>query len=394
MDRKKFYIIVSLVVLSVLIASATIFRILSTRELTLLFPEMNTIQKGFITPLITGFELNSRFEVSYNFGNDHEISENPRYVINNYQLQELFPENVLAGIDIKKNGNVPEIFYSNDFYIPISWYPWGIYYNKSVFRVLGLEVPGTWEQFIELCENLKKGGYFPISLMTKIKWPSTLWFDYLNVEINGRDFHRQVLSGEVSFTDERVKSVFYEMLNLYKKEYIYIDTSSFKWQAMISSLEEKVGVMHLSGSFFYENASDSFKGELGWFPFPAVKEGDSDTVIASSSGFIFPKDIVNKTVALRFLEFTQSKEGQGIILRNSNLLPVNSEVSRGLGRNDLSAAVKSLENKKFMLPSFERNTHPDLLIPLKSAISSIYSKKDKASIDSMLEKLEELRLKK
>ncbi len=394
MDRKKFYIILSLVVLSVLIALAAIFRILSTRELTLIFPEMNTTQKGYITPLITGFELNSRFEVSCNFGKDHEISKNPRYVINNYQLQELFSENILSGIDIRKNMNVPDIFYSNDFYIPISWYPWGIYYNKSVFRELGLEVPGTWDQFIELCENLKNGGYFPISLMTKIKWPSTLWFDYLNIEMNGGDFHIQVLSGEVAFTDKRVKAVFYEMLNLHEKEYIYIDAGSFKWQEMISSLEEKVAVMHLSGSFFYENASDSFREELGWFPFPVVKEGESDTVIASSSGFIFPKDIVNKTAAQRFLEFTQSEEGQGIIMRNSNLLPVNSEVSRGLGRNDLSAAVKSLENKKFMLPSFERNTHPDLLIPLKSAISSIYSKKDKASIDFMLEKLEELRLKK
>ncbi|WP_337098228.1 ABC transporter substrate-binding protein [Paenibacillus sp. YIM B09110] len=40
----------------------------------------------------------------------------------------------------------------------------GLLYNKTMFQELGLSVPGTWDEFIRLCEKLKTLGIVPIAL--------------------------------------------------------------------------------------------------------------------------------------------------------------------------------------------------------------------------------------
>jgi len=389
---KKNKFILLILIFTVIIIFTTVFWFGRTRELTIVFPEMNKTQKAFVTPLVTLFKIDTGYKVKYLFQKSEDYSENLYYVINNFQLQEQITNSKLKKIRIKENKNISDVFYSNNFYIPVSWYPWGIYYDKSVFSELNLSVPETWEQFLDLCEELKLEGYSPVSLMTKIKWPSTVWFDYLNIRMNGTEFHQNVLAGKISFTDKRIEQVFLEIFNLFNKNYVYLNTDSFEWETMIRSIEDKNAVMNLSGSFFYENSSEEMKENLGWFSFPGNNKENSETMIVSSSGFVIPMDGKNKKAAVEFIQFAQSEKGQGVIMRNSNLISVNELNLNKLDRDDISAALKVLDNRKYMLPSFERNAHPQLIIPLKSAISSIYSIENENAIKDLLQSLEEYRL--
>lgn len=50
-----------------------------------------------------------------------------------------------------------------------------------------------------MCETLKNAGITPITIGAANKWTSAAWFDYLNLRINGLDYHQRLLQGEIPF---------------------------------------------------------------------------------------------------------------------------------------------------------------------------------------------------
>ena len=59
----------------------------------------------------------------------------------------------------------------------------GIYYNLAVFEDCGITtLPGTWEEFVELCEALKIAGYQPISINSE---DAALAFEILLLPLRG-----------------------------------------------------------------------------------------------------------------------------------------------------------------------------------------------------------------
>ena len=46
--------------------------------------------------------------------------------------------------------------------LPIHYYNWGIYFNKTLFAKYNLTEPQTWEEFLQICETLKSKGITPI----------------------------------------------------------------------------------------------------------------------------------------------------------------------------------------------------------------------------------------
>ena len=47
--------------------------------------------------------------------------------------------------------------------IPRDYYPWAVFYRKSVFAAHSYQIPTTWDAFMALCAQMKKDGLTPIS---------------------------------------------------------------------------------------------------------------------------------------------------------------------------------------------------------------------------------------
>ena len=47
------------------------------------------------------------------------------------------------------------------YFIPESMYTHGFFYDAAMFRELGLEVPNTWDDLMDVCETLKENGIAP-----------------------------------------------------------------------------------------------------------------------------------------------------------------------------------------------------------------------------------------
>lgn len=57
----------------------------------------------------------------------------------------------------------------------------GIFYNKNIFREVGVEVPEDWDEFIEIMTKLKAAGHVPMLMVTDSfsDWCTDLFFDQL-----------------------------------------------------------------------------------------------------------------------------------------------------------------------------------------------------------------------
>ncbi len=60
-----------------------------------------------------------------------------------------------------------------------------IYYNKTIFAELGLEVPETIDELETVCATLKDAGYIPFSLANASKWTGSMYFMYLVARHSG-----------------------------------------------------------------------------------------------------------------------------------------------------------------------------------------------------------------
>ena len=136
---------------------------------------------------------------------------------NGDQLANAATQGLLADVsEVWTEGNLTEAFgrrfrdisrFEGTLRFVPSGFSWaGVYYNKEVFEQFGLEPPNTWEEFIGICDTLLANGITPMSLAGQNPFISIYWFDYLNMRLNGPEFHRDLVAGRVDFLDPRVFS--------------------------------------------------------------------------------------------------------------------------------------------------------------------------------------------
>ncbi|MCX7024414.1 MAG: sugar ABC transporter substrate-binding protein [Spirochaetes bacterium] len=223
------------------------------------------------------------------------------------------------------------------YMMPNSWYWWAVYYNKDVFASLGLKPPKTWDEFLAVCEALKKGGVAPIAIGAKDTWTAGGWFDYMDVAVNGGDFHKQLTAGTVAYTDPKVLKTFGYLADLSKKGYIMPNATSYSWQEAANVLFDGKAGMYLMGQFVKDVAPADKKDSIDFFKFPLVGANTKYGVDTPLDGFMMPKNSKNKVAAKKFLLFMATKEGQelfakplGRLAANINVPVPNADAQRGL----------------------------------------------------------------
>jgi multiple sugar transport system substrate-binding protein len=97
---------------------------------------------------------------------------------------------------------------SQQYLVPASYYPWAVFYRKSVWQKHGYKVPKTLDDFTKLATQMQKDGLVPIAFADKQGWPAMGTFDILNMRINGYQYHVDLMAHKHSWTDPQVKKVF------------------------------------------------------------------------------------------------------------------------------------------------------------------------------------------
>lgn len=205
------------------------------------------------------------------------------------------------------------------FYLPVG-YSWnGFFYDKAVFEQYGLQPPATWDEFLQVCETLWLNGVVPLSMSGEDPFMGTLWLDYLDLRLNGPEVHRQLIAGELPFTDPRIRSVFESWVALVERGYFNEAAPNMGPQEALAAVVQKGKIlgpkpaMVLAGSAFLGELVPELRAKLGFFPFPVMDSSQPLAEVVTAIGYMVPSNAGHRDAAVDFVSYLVSDKGREIL---------------------------------------------------------------------------------
>jgi ABC-type glycerol-3-phosphate transport system substrate-binding protein len=275
------------------------------------------------------------------------------------------------------------------YFLPTSWYWWAVYYRVSIFEELGLEVPETWEEFLAVNETLKENGYTPLAIGTKFRWTAAAWFDYLNMRINGPQFHIDLMLGKESYDDPRVAEVFEYWRVLLDNGYFLEDAAAYSWSEALEPFIAGDAAMYLMGDFIRDSLPDEVEADLDFFRFPIIDANMPVGEDAPTDGYFLSANATNPEAAKEFLAYLGSVEVQTYNAEVLGRLPTNSGVDRSLFTESQQKGMELIDGADFVAQFYDRDTTPEMADEGMNAFMAFWDDPD--SIETLLADLEAAR---
>ncbi|MGV9981297.1 ABC transporter substrate-binding protein [Micromonospora wenchangensis] len=335
--------------------------------------------KGVIAKVMDGFKTSSGITTKINTVDHNTYQEN----INNYLQGK--PDDVFmwfAGYRMRffaakgLAGDISDLWgrlsgYSDAFkkastgddgkqyFVPSSYYPWAMFYRKSVWKQHGYQVPTTLDQLTTLSAQMKKDGLTPIAFADKDGWPAMGTFDILNLRINGYQFHIDLMAGKEAWTSDKVKKVFDTWAGLLPLH--QPDSLGRTWQEAAQSLQQKKSGMYLLGLFVAQQFGNDEQDDIDFFTFPEIDPAiGAKALDAPIDGYMLARKPKAEANAKKLLEFVGSKEAADITVKNDPTTLVANSGADTSGYTALQKKAAELVGSATEIAQFlDRDTRPD-----------------------------------
>ena len=276
--------------------------------------------------------------------------------------------------------------------VPYTYYQWGIYYRADIFAEQGIAPPKTWDELLAASKKLKEAGITPFAIGTKALWPTGGWFDYLDLRVNGYEFHMDLTAGKIPYTDPRVKAVFEKWAELVKPGYYLDNHAAIDWQDAIPQMVQGKAAMYLMGNFAVAPMKDGglTEDQIGFLQFPEITAGLPMSEEAPTDTFHIPSGAKNKEDAKIFLAYLASPEAQAKMNATLGQLPVNNKSPKPKDKF-LDAGFVMLSNAYALAQFYDRDADAEMAKAGMEGFQEFMVKPD--SVDRILERLEKVRAK-
>lgn len=154
-----------------------------------------------------------------------------------------------------------------------------IYYNKEIFEKNGLDVPTTYDEFLNVVETLAKNDVIPITLGNKDRWTGSMWYMYLADRIGGTDTLNNAINRTGSFEDPALVKAAEEIKKLVDMGAFVKGTNGLSNDEAKGYFMNEQAAMYLMGTWELPNYTTSpdvpqeFKDKIGYFKFPTYEGG-------------------------------------------------------------------------------------------------------------------------
>lgn len=186
-----------------------------------------------------------------------------------------------------------------------------VYYRKSIFKELGLSVPKTWGEYIDLLVSIKNDGqYIPLAMGLKDAWPVYPFNEYMPLlESGSGNYYNEMAEVDNPFAEGkpfyRSYSRIQEMMDL---EVMGSDPLGLGWDQVKVQFAAGEAVMMAAGQWFISDYVDNLGGDvddLGVFFLPvrdSISEPQYATVMADTF-FGVPKEGKNIDASKEFIRW-------------------------------------------------------------------------------------------
>lgn len=267
--------------------------------------------------------------------------------------------------------------------LPVNYYHWGFYYKISVFKRLGLTPPENWSELLDVIRTLRESSVTPIALGSEAPWTLAAFFDYLNLRLNGLEFHQKLLAGRVSFLDPGVARVFDYWGQLRTAGAFDSSHARHNWQGVLPYFYRNMAGMMLMGNFFITQIPDRIKSDIGFFPFPDIVPDMPRYEEAPTDVLLIPERASNPEGAEQFLAFMAGAEQQSLM---NNRLGKSSPnlYANSRDENFLREGRALLSQASAVTQFFDRDADPRL-VPVGMALFQSYMASPKRLSEHLVE---------
>lgn len=277
------------------------------------------------------------------------------------------------------------------YFLPTSYYWWAVYYRPSLFEQAGItKIPETWDDLLAACDAFNEAGLYPFTIGTKYRWTTAAWFDYINMRVNGPEFHLDLMLLKESYTDERVAAVFDYWKQLFDHNCFLPDPAAYSWQEALDFMIQGEAGMYLMGGFITDSYPDEMEDDLDFFRFPII---NPDVLIgedAPTDGLFMAANARNPEAGKQFLAFMGSQEVQQMAFDEMGRLPTRTDVDVSAASEAVQKGINLIQTADNVLQFYDRDTTPPMADAGMDGFMAFWDNPD--SIDTILADLDAERL--
>lgn len=238
--------------------------------------------------------------------------------------------------------------------IPYSVNADAVIYNKTMFKELGLSVPQTWDEFIDVAEKVKAGGKTPFYFTFKDAWTALPSYNVMAANTQGENFFKELDKGKTTFAKGH-KEATDKFLTLLK--YGHDAQNGKAYNDGNVAFAKGASAMYLQGIWAIPEIKKANPNiDLGVFPYPVTNTpGESkvvsgvDLLLAQTSTTKHPKE------AKKFLQFLLDDENIKTYIKAQNAF----SAKKGIVQED-----PSVEGLKESLAKGAVTDFPDHYVPV------------------------------
>lgn len=177
-----------------------------------------TSDEAFKSRIITDFETGSEPDVLFFFnGVDSNQFVEQGKVVSIDEIRKEYPD-YASNMKDELLGASPVD--GKNYSVPVNGYWEGLFVNKEVCKKAGVEVPTaetTWEDFLKICEKIKKAGYAPIA--ASLQEIPHYWFEFSIYNFNSVATHNTVPATTTDAAGKAWVNGIKDIKTLYEKGY-------------------------------------------------------------------------------------------------------------------------------------------------------------------------------
>ncbi len=252
-------------------------------------------------------------------------------LVNNGPLSDIFDEGAFNGMVIDDQiVMVP----SNADVTNVYWY------NVAIFDELGLDVPTTWDEFLDVARALKAADYVPIGTGNKDLWPGGNWIAHQISRVIGEDAYDQLMKREIPMNDPSVIAALDTASIFHEEELVNASIAGSDDTEGAQLFFQGLSGMHPIGSWLVSWAIEEAPDlDFDYFNMPAMDgDGVQDSVIGVSTGHVVNANSQHIELAVEFLEVFSSPDIVALMVEAGG-----TPLAEGaLDRDDVDPRVASL----------------------------------------------------
>ncbi len=193
----------------------------------------------------------------------------------------------------------------------------GVIYNKDIFESLGLSIPKTWNEFLNLAQTVQDKGITPFYFTLKESWTALPPWNTISSTLVSSDSFKKVNNKETTF-NELYSETTDKVIELMK--YGHSDNFGVGYNDGNTAFANGESAMYLQGSYAIPAILTVNPDlNLGMFPLPASNNEEENKLVSGVDVyFAIPKDSKNKEESIRFINFLLEEENAKVYIEEQS----------------------------------------------------------------------------